>query len=84
VNPWTLAAGAFLLAGGVTGLWLVARGSAVERLAGLQLSSVMATLGLVAVVIASGQPSLLVVPLVGVLLSFAGTLVYTRLLDRSS
>jgi multisubunit Na+/H+ antiporter MnhF subunit len=84
MNPWTLAAGAFLLGGGVPGMWLVARGTAVERLAGLQLTSVTATLGLVAVVIASGQSSLLIVPLVGVLLSFAGTLVYTRLLDRSS
>jgi multisubunit Na+/H+ antiporter MnhF subunit len=84
VNPWTLAAGAFLVGGGLPGLWLVARGSAVERLAGLQLTSTMATLGLVAAVIGSGQSSLLIVPLVGVLMSFAGTLVYTRLLGRPS
>jgi multicomponent Na+:H+ antiporter subunit F len=62
------------------GLLLVARGSATARLVGLQLASAVTVLLLTVLSVAMGQPSLLIVPLVTVLLSFAGTLVFTRLL----
>lgn len=73
--------GIVLAAGGLApALLLAARGSAAERLVGLELAAAVATLGMVVLTVAFGQSSYLIVPLVFVLLAFAGTLVYTRLL----
>jgi multisubunit Na+/H+ antiporter MnhF subunit len=52
----------------------------VDRLVGLALASSVGTLTLLVAIQGDGQSSYLIVPLVLVLLSFAGTLVYTRLL----
>ncbi|MFD1051012.1 monovalent cation/H+ antiporter complex subunit F, partial [Kibdelosporangium lantanae] len=61
-------------------LLLVARGSAVDRLVGLELGSSVGVLSLLVIVQGEGRPSYLIVPFVLVLLAFAGTLVFTRLL----
>jgi multicomponent Na+:H+ antiporter subunit F len=77
---WTLVSGVLLVVAAGPGLLLAARGEALVRLAGLQLVTACVVLLFVALSIASGQSSLLIVPIVTVLLSFAGTLVFTRLL----
>jgi multisubunit Na+/H+ antiporter MnhF subunit len=79
VTAWTVLTGVLLVAGLGTGLWVGARGDAVSRLVGLQFAGAVATLALVALAVLTGQSSYLAVPLVLVLLSFAGTLVFTRL-----
>jgi multicomponent Na+:H+ antiporter subunit F len=80
VNPFLLLAGVLLVVLAGPGLLLVGRGTATARLAGLQLAAAVTVLLLTVLSVAMGQPSLLIVPLVTVLLSFAGTLVFTRLL----
>jgi multisubunit Na+/H+ antiporter MnhF subunit len=84
VNAWL--AGAVVLLAGVAGpgLWLASRGGPVERLVGLEIGSVAVTLELVLYAQAAGQSQYLIVPLVLSLVSFAGTLVYTRLLTPRS
>jgi multisubunit Na+/H+ antiporter MnhF subunit len=80
VNAWLVAAGVLMAGGLGPALWLGARGEAVERLVGLELGGALTVLVLMLLSQATGQSSLLLVPLVLVLLSFAGTLVFTRLL----
>ncbi|WP_310962637.1 MrpF/PhaF family protein [Nocardioides terrisoli] len=65
-------------------LWVGARGSPVDRLVGLELAGVTTTLALLAFAHAVGQSSYLILPLVTALLSFAGSLVFTRLLAPRS
>lgn len=60
--------------------WLASRGEPVERLVGLELVSAVAAMFLVVMAQVSHQSYFLSVPLVLVPLSFAGTLVFTRLL----
>ena len=81
---WVLVSGVLLVVAGGPGLLLACRGDAVARLAGLQLVTAAVVLLFVALAVASGQTSLLIVPLVTVLLSFAGTLVFARLLRTRS
>lgn len=83
MTPWTVAAGVLLVVAAGPGLLLAARGDALARLVGLQVVTACVVLLFVALTVASGQSSLLVVPLVTVVLSFAGTLVFTRLLGRA-
>lgn len=80
MNAWMLAALVLMVAGLGPALWLGARGDAVDRLVGLELASALTVLVLFLLAQATGRSSLLIVPLVLVLLSFAGTLVFTRLL----
>ncbi|HEY0495717.1 MAG TPA: monovalent cation/H+ antiporter complex subunit F [Kutzneria sp.] len=80
MSGWEIATMALLLGGMVPALALVARGGPVDRLVGLELASVVGTLTLLVAIQGDGQSSYLIVPLVLVLLAFAGTLVYTRLL----
>ncbi len=80
MNPWLLGA-VVLMAGGLgPALWIGARGDPVNRLVGLELGSAVTVLILLLLSQAAGQSSYLIVPLVLVLASFAGTLVFTRLL----
>jgi multisubunit Na+/H+ antiporter MnhF subunit len=81
VSTWLLGALVLMGAGLGPALWLGARGSAAERLVGMELGSAVAVLVLLLLSQAAGQSSLLIVPLVLVPLSFAGTLVFTRLLS---
>lgn len=80
MTTWLTFAGAVSLLGLWAALVAAARGDAVARLAGLQFGGSCTVLVLVALAAATGQSSALVVPLALVLLTFAGTLVYTRLL----
>jgi multisubunit Na+/H+ antiporter MnhF subunit len=80
MNPWLagtviLAVGGLLPAG-----WLASRGGPVDRLVGVELGSAVLTLALLLFAQAVNQPQYLIVPLVLAVASFAGTLVYTRLL----
>jgi multisubunit Na+/H+ antiporter MnhF subunit len=79
VTTWTVLTGVLLVAGLGGGLLVGARGDAVSRLVGLQFAGAAATLVLIALAALTGQSSYLAVPLVLVLLSFAGTLVFARL-----
>lgn len=72
-----------LVLGLAPSLLLSSRGDADERLVGLQLVAAIAVLVLVLFSqVAEGQSYDLVLPLALVPLSFAGTLVFTRLLGR--
>lgn len=76
------AALALLLGGFAPGAWIAARGAPRHRLVGLEFSGVAATLALSILAIAWQQPASLIVPLVLAVITFPGTLVYTRLLAR--
>ncbi|WP_063043067.1 MULTISPECIES: monovalent cation/H+ antiporter complex subunit F [Nocardia] len=78
--PWLLASGVLLVGGIGPALLLSARGTAAHRLVGLQLVSSLLIVVLILLSLGLGRPDYLIVPLVLVLLSFAGTLVFTRLL----
>lgn len=80
MNAWLLAAAVLMVGGLVPGMVLAYRGPAARRLAGLQLTGSVAALVVVLLSVGTGQSGYLIVPLVMVLLSFAGTLVFTRLL----
>ena len=82
VNAWLVFAGALLVAGLIPALVIGTRGKGTLRLVGLQFGSAVTVLLLVALCASPGATSYLVVPLALVLLSFAGTLVYTRLLSE--
>jgi multisubunit Na+/H+ antiporter MnhF subunit len=78
---WLLLAALLLMAGGLgSALWLAARGSALERLAGMQLAGAVTVLTLLLLVQAYGPSSAVVLPLTLTVLAFAGTLVFARLL----
>ena len=80
MNGWEIAGTALLVGGLLPALILAARGGAIERLVGLELASSIGLLAMLVVIQGDGQSSYLIVPLVLVLLAFAGTLVFTRLL----
>lgn len=80
MSGWLAGAIVLMLGGFGPAAWLGTRGSPVDRLVGLEIGGVTATLMLLGLIQALNQPSYLIVPLVMVLLSFAGTLVFTRLL----
>lgn len=80
MTPWLVFAGVLLVAGLVPALVIGARDKAVVRLAGLQFGGAVAVLVLLALCASPGATSYLIVPLALVLLSYAGTLVFTRLL----
>jgi multicomponent Na+:H+ antiporter subunit F len=82
VTPWILFAGVLMVAGIGPALVVSARDKALYRLTGVQLAAPVTVLVLIAVSVILGQSSYLIVPLALVLLSFAGTLVYTRLLTE--
>jgi multisubunit Na+/H+ antiporter MnhF subunit len=79
-DKW-LAAAMVLMVGGLgPALYLGARGTPADRMIGLELGGAVTVLILTLLSQAAEQPSYLIVPLVLVLLSFAGTLVFVRLL----
>ena len=82
MNPWVVFAGILMVAGLGPALVVGLRDRALYRLTGLQLAGPVVVLALIAVSVILGQPSYLIVPLALVLLSYAGTLVYTRLLTE--
>jgi multisubunit Na+/H+ antiporter MnhF subunit len=80
MSMWMTACVALSVGGAFPAVLLGLRSGAIERLVGLQQLAAVFTLLLLVFAQASGQPSYLTVPLVLVLLSFTGTLVFTRLL----
>jgi multisubunit Na+/H+ antiporter MnhF subunit len=82
VTPWLLFAGVLCVAGLGPALVVAAHGRSLHRLTGLQFAGPVTVLVLVAVATAARQPSYLIVPLALAVLTFAGTLVYTRLLSE--
>lgn len=77
---WSAATLTLLLLGVVPSLFLVARGSNVQRLVGLQLLTGCSIMVLIGLSIIVAQSSYLIVPLVLAVLASIGTLVYTKLL----
>lgn len=77
---WVIAAGVLMVGGLVPAMVLAYRGPARHRLLGLELGGAVAAIVMVLLCQAFDQSSYLIVPLVLVLLSVAGTLVFTRLL----
>lgn len=82
MTVWLLAAGALMLGCLAPAMLLAYRGGAARRLVGLEVAGVTGTILMVVLCQALGQPGYLIVPLVLALLSFAGTLVFTRLLGE--
>ena len=82
MTMWVVFAGVLAVGGLVPALCVGARHSGVARLVGLQSTSAVTVLLLIALSAAFGQSSYLIVPLVLVVLAYAGTLVYTRLLSQ--
>jgi len=80
MTVWLLAAGVLMVGGLIPAMVLAYRDTAARRLVGLELVSVTGTLVMLLLCEAFNQSSYLIVPLVLALLSFAGTLVFTRLL----
>jgi multicomponent Na+:H+ antiporter subunit F len=80
MSAWLLGAVILLLGGLAPAGWIASRGSPVDRLVGLEMGSVVAALEMMLFAQAVNESQYLIVPLVLVLLSFAGTLVYARLL----
>jgi len=84
VNAWLVGVLALVGVGLPVATWIASRGDPVDRLVGLELAGVVATLALLAFAQAVAQPSYLIVPTIAVVLSFAGTLVFARLLAPRS
>lgn len=82
MSPWLVFAGIVMVAGLAPALVVGSREKALHRLTALQLAGPVVVLALIAISVVLGQPSYLIVPLALVLLSYAGTLVYTRLLTE--
>jgi multisubunit Na+/H+ antiporter MnhF subunit len=80
VSPWLLGTIVLLAGGFPPSLWMASRGSPVDRMVGLELGGVVTTLSMLGFAQAVGQTSYLMVPLAAAVLSFAGALVFTRLL----
>jgi multisubunit Na+/H+ antiporter MnhF subunit len=80
---WLTAAGVLLVGGMIPALALAGRGTSAHRLVGLQLCASLTIVVLTVLCIGLGRSSFLIVPLVLALLSFAGTLVFTRLLGAA-
>jgi multicomponent Na+:H+ antiporter subunit F len=84
MSPWLVGDLALVGVGLPVAVWIGARGNAIDRLVGLELAGVIATLALMAFSQLMEQASYLIVPTVAVVLAFAGTLVFTRLLAPRS
>lgn len=66
----------------VPGLWMASSGVPRHRLVGLEFAGIAAISTLTVLAVAWQQASSLIVPLVLAVITFPGTLVYTRLLVR--
>lgn len=70
MNPWLVGVLALVGIGLPIAIWIGSRGDPVDRLVGLELAGVVATLALLAFAQAVAQPSYLIVPTVAVVLSW--------------
>ena len=81
MNPWLIASAALLLAIVPCGV-AAFRGSAMERLLGLEMAGIVEAMFLVTFAIALNQPNFLDLALTMALLTFGGGLVFARFLER--
>lgn len=77
---WIAVSAALLVGGMGPALWIGSSGDGPDRLVGLELAGAVAVLTTLCLSVAFGQSSYLIVPLTLSVLSFTGTLVFTRLL----
>jgi multisubunit Na+/H+ antiporter MnhF subunit len=82
VNAWLWAATVLAVAGLAPCLVVTVRSGALERLVGLELAGVVATVVLLLLAQGFGRSSYVDLALVLALLSFAGSLVFARFLQR--
>jgi multicomponent Na+:H+ antiporter subunit F len=73
-----------MIGGLAPALSLAASGRPMDRLIGLELTSATAIVAMLLISQITGESYDLIVPLVLVVLSVAGTLVFTRLIGRSN
>ncbi len=83
MNAWLLAATALCVTGVLPGLLAACRGDAIERLLGLQLTTVTSIAALMLIAQGSGRAIYFDTALVLAMLSLAGGLVFIRFLSRS-
>lgn len=81
MNEWSIAA-AVLLGGTAPSVVVVLRGSVMDRLVSLQITSIAVTLSLVALAQAFGSSFYFDVALVTAAISMFSNLVYVRLVER--
>lgn len=77
-----IAALVLLLGAFVPGMWMASRGEPPQRLVGMELTGIAAAMASAVLAVAWQQSFTLIVPLVLVVVTLPGTLVYTRLLVR--
>lgn len=82
MSGYTVCAAVVMLGALVPALVLACSGRPVNRLIGLELTTAAITVAMLLVSQVTGQSYDLIVPLVLVVLSVTGTLVFTRLLGR--
>lgn len=82
MNVWLWAATVLLVAGMAPCLMVTLRSDALGRLVGLELAGVVATVVLLLLARGLGRTSYIDLALVLSLLSFAGSLVFARFLER--
>lgn len=75
-----IAALVLLLGAFVPGMWMAARGRAEHRLVGMEFATIAAAMALAVLAVAWQFSFELIVPLILVVVTLPGTLVYTRLL----
>lgn len=80
MTGWLIAAAVLIAGGFAPALWLASRGGPVNRLVGMELAGAVTVPSLLCLTQAFGPSSALILPWVLVVLSFAGTIVFTRLL----
>lgn len=80
MSPGECAALVLLVGVFVPGAWMACRGTPRRRLVGLEFAAIATVATLTVLAVAWHQDWTLIVPLVLALITFPGTLVYTRLL----
>lgn len=80
MNLGEIAALVLLVGAFVPGLWMASRGQPQHRLVGMEFATIAAAMALAVLAVALQQSFALIVPLVLVVVTLPGTLVYTRLL----
>jgi multicomponent Na+:H+ antiporter subunit F len=84
VTGYTICAAALMIGGLGPALLISARGAAIDRLVGLELVSSIAVVIMLLIAQITDQSYYLAAPLALAPLSFAGTLVFTRLVSRGA
>ena len=81
MNPW-LIAGAAVCAALVPCADMCLRGAPERRLVGLEMASILVTIGMVLLTVGFGRSIFIDLPLALAIMSFGGGLVFARFLER--